>query len=81
MSAVDELFTQLRERGEEIDYEEIITALRKRDFHDQNRKLAPLKPAEDAIIVDTGRLSSDEVLKHLLDRVLNEKEVNHSGVQ
>ena len=72
---------QLRERGEETDYEEIITTLRKRDFQDQNRKVAPLKPAEDAIIVDTERLSADEVLKHLLDCVLNEKEVNQSGVQ
>ena len=72
---------QLRESGEEANYEEIITALRKRDFQDQNRKVAPLKPAEDAIIVDTGMLSADEVLQHLLDCVLNEKEVNQSGVQ
>jgi len=43
--------------------------------------VAPLKPAEDAIIVDTGKLSAEEVLEHLLDCVLNEKEVNQSGVQ
>ena len=72
---------QLQERGDGGNYEEILSALRKRDFQDQNRKVAPLKPADDAIIVDTGKLSEEEVLQHLLDCVLNEKEVNQSGVQ
>jgi cytidylate kinase len=72
---------QLQERDEEVNYEEILTALTKRDFQDQNRKEAPLKPAEDAIIVDTGMMSAEEVLEHLLDCVLKDKEVNQSGVQ
>ena len=64
---------QLQERDEEVNYEEILTALTKRDFQDQNRKVAPLKPAEDAIIVDTGMMSAEEVLEHLLDCVLKDK--------
>ena len=45
----------------------------KRDFQDQNRKVAPLKPAEDALIVDTGNMSADQVLEHLAACIGGEK--------
>ena len=57
---------QLHERGENANFEKILTALRKRDFQDQNRKVAPLRPAEDALIVDTRNLSAEQVLEHLI---------------
>jgi cytidylate kinase len=41
--------------------------IRQRDDQDRNRALAPLRPAEDAIIVDTSRLGLAEVLTSLLD--------------
>ena len=66
---------QLRERKEDADYEKILTDLRKRDYQDQNRKIAPLKPAEGAIIVDTAMLCVDDVLGYLLDCVATEKEI------
>ena len=65
---------QLQKCGENSDYEEILIALQKRDFQDQNRKVAPLKPANDAIIVDTGRLTAEGVLEKLLKYVLKKKE-------
>ena len=64
---------QLQKSGEDVDYEEVLNALRKRDFQDQNRKVAPLKPANDAIIVDTGRLTADGVLENLLNYVLKKE--------
>ncbi len=64
---------QLQERGENANFEKILTALRKRDFQDQNRKVAPLRPAEDALIVDTGNLSADQVLEHLVACIGEEK--------
>ena len=64
---------QLQKSGEDVDYEEVLSALQKRDFQDQNRKVAPLKPANDAIIVDTGRLTADGVLENLLNYVLKKE--------
>ena len=64
---------QLQKSGEDVDYEEVLNALRKRDFQDQNRKVAPLKPANDAIIVDTGRLTADGVLENLLNYILKKE--------
>ena len=56
---------QLQECGEYANFVEILAALNKRDYQDQNRKVAPLRAAEDAVIVDTGNLSATEVLEHL----------------
>ncbi len=67
---------QLQERGENANFKKILTALRKRDFQDQNRKVAPLRPAEDALIVDTGNLSSDQVLEHLVACIGEEKNIS-----
>lgn len=67
---------QLRERGENANFEEILVDLRKRDFQDQNRKVAPLMAAEDAIIVDTGILSAAQVLEYLLSCVGGKIEVS-----
>ena len=72
---------QLQVRGEDPGFEEILCALQKRDYQDQNREIAPLKPAEDATIVDTAELSAEQVLEYLLNCVLKEKEVCQSGVQ
>jgi len=47
-------------------YENILEALNNRDYQDKNRKVAPLKAAEDAIIVDTASLSVTQVLENLL---------------
>jgi cytidylate kinase len=46
--------------------EEIQKAIEQRDRSDQDRAVGPLKPAEDAVIVDTTDLSVDEVLEKLL---------------
>jgi len=62
-------FKQLQVSGEDVDFEEILTALQKRDFQDQNRKVAPLKVADNAIIIDTGKISIKEVLRILLEFV------------
>ena len=66
---------QLQARGEVAIFEKILTALRKRDFQDQNRKVAPLKPAEDSLIVDTGNMSADQVLEHLATCIGERKNV------
>lgn len=41
------------QKGEQADFQEVLSALIKRDEQDSNRPIAPLRPAEDAIILDT----------------------------
>jgi cytidylate kinase len=50
---------ELAERGEPVDYEAILDDIRKRDDRDMNRAQAPLKPADDAIILDTTDLDAN----------------------
>lgn len=47
-------YEELLGKGEQADYETILEDVRKRDYKDMNRPIAPLKPAADAIIVDTS---------------------------
>ena len=60
---------QLREQGCAVDYDEILTQIRKRDRDDSTRSLAPLKPAPDAIVIDTSQMSIDEVVSFMLAAV------------
>ena len=53
---------EVLERGEEADYEKVLSAMRRRDKIDSEREAAPLHPADDAIIIDTTGLSIAEVL-------------------
>jgi cytidylate kinase len=53
---------EIRERGEDADYEAVLAAMRRRDEIDSNRRVSPLRPAADAVIVDTTGLSIEEVL-------------------
>lgn len=55
-------YREILERGEEADYEKVLSAMRRRDKIDSERVAAPLRPADDAIIVDTTELSIAEVL-------------------
>ena len=62
-------YLQLRKQDVDADFQEILSALVERDYQDKNRSIAPLKPAEDAIIIDTGNMNIDEVMQHLLGSV------------
>lgn len=48
-------------KGINISYEEVLTDVKARDERDANRSAAPMKPADDAIIFDTSKLSIEEV--------------------
>ncbi|MCS7221225.1 MAG: (d)CMP kinase [Anaerolineae bacterium] len=64
-------YLELRARGQLVDYEEILTAMRQRDQTDSQRATAPLRPAEDAIIVDSTHMDIEAVLNHILALVQN----------
>jgi len=69
-------YNQDIEKGMNVTYEEILEAIKQRHKLETERELAPLKPAEDAIIVDSTSLSIEEVvtkIKEIIEETKNEK--------
>jgi len=59
-------FIELEQRGSSVLYEDILSAIIRRDVYDTTRKYAPLKIADDAFVINTDGKSIDEVLKESL---------------
>jgi cytidylate kinase len=60
---------QLKKKGIEVDLAEIIAAVELRDRRDSARQASPLRPAEDALVVDNSDLDESETLRLVLDAV------------
>ena len=60
---------QLRSSGQEVDAQELLAMITKRDRDDQERTLAPLQKADDALAIDTTSLDIDEVCTKMLEVV------------
>lgn len=60
---------QLKKAGEDVILGSLIDEIRKRDERDTNRSVAPLKPATDAIILDSTTLTIEQVLQEILTEV------------
>ena len=60
-------FAELQAKGQPADLEEIKKAIEERDLSDQTRAVSPLKPADDAISVDTSNLSIEQVVEKLMN--------------
>ena len=58
-------YKELMEKGAKDTYEEVLADVIKRDYQDTHRETAPLKPAEDGVILDTSDLNFDEVINEL----------------
>ncbi len=56
---------ELLERGDEADYEEILSDMQRRDRIDSSRDVAPLRAAHDAVVINTDNLSVDQVLQEV----------------
>ncbi len=57
---------ELESQGESVDFVTLLQEQMERDERDQSRSVAPLKPAEDAIIIDTSTMKIDAVVKKLV---------------
>jgi len=62
---------ELLKRGENSSLEIVLADLKKRDEMDINRSISPLKPAEDAIIIDTENLTLEQVVDKIYTRAVN----------
>lgn len=58
-------------------YEEVLNSLKMRDYLDENRAIAPLKKADDAILVDSTNLTYDEVVNLISNIIL--KKIKNKG--
>ena len=62
-------YQQLTQKGVAVDMAELVKDIKDRDDRDTNRSTSPLKPAEDALVLDSTLLSIEQVLKIILDQV------------
>ena len=62
-------YKQLQNKGINGNFAQILAEIQERDFRDRNREVAPLKPADDALLLDSTTLSIDEVIAHALDYI------------
>ena len=64
---------ELHEKGLEASYEDVLRDIEERDYRDMHRKLAPLRQAEDAVLLDTSALtlaqSIDETVKIIREKL------------
>ena len=62
-------YLELKEKGQEVDFNSILQNVEGRDEIDSNREVSPLKRADDALILDNSYLTREEQLKWTLDKV------------
>ncbi|MGB2247931.1 MAG: (d)CMP kinase [Alcanivorax sediminis] len=60
-------FEQLKEKGFGATLATLVEDIRTRDDRDMNREVAPLRPADDAVVIDSTTLSVDDVVNRILD--------------
>lgn len=60
-------YEELRSRGVDVDYNEILRQIHRRDENDEKRALSPLKQAADAILLDTSLLNVEQVADKIAD--------------
>lgn len=61
-------FDQLKTKGFDVNLARLLESIQARDVRDSSRQASPLKPADDALILDTSDLSIDEVVTRILDQ-------------
>ena len=61
---------QLKEKGMSVIMHDLLELIQQRDEEDINRKISPLKPADDSLIIDTSNLSIQEVEEKVMERYM-----------
>ena len=60
-------YKELCERGQTVNYEDVLREMNERDTQDSSRAIAPAKPAEDAILLDTTSFDFEESVNAILE--------------
>ena len=61
-------YDELKAKGEDASFEEILTNVKERDYIDQNREVSPLRKADDALLLDNSNLTIEEQKQWLKER-------------
>lgn len=62
-------YKQLQNKGINGNFAQILAEIKERDFRDRNRAVAPLKPAEDALLLDSTELTIEDVIDQAIDYI------------
>jgi len=62
-------YKQLKEKGESVNLTRLFREIKARDLRDQSRSIAPLRPAEDAVVIDSTEMSIDEVFDKIVSLI------------
>lgn len=62
-------YNQLHEKGLNVRFDDLLSEIQLRDDRDRNRPVAPLRPAEDALVLDSTSMSIDEVVEKALQYI------------
>ncbi|WP_394205292.1 (d)CMP kinase [Shewanella waksmanii] len=62
-------YNQLQDKGFDVNIDRLLAEIKERDDRDMNRPVAPLVPADDALVIDTTGVSIDEVLTQCLNHI------------
>ncbi len=65
----DRRFKELQEKGQDVSYDVILKEIKERDYQDMNRETAPLKQAEDAVLVDTTEIGLEESIQLMIGTI------------
>lgn len=65
----DRRFKELKEKGIDVDYNALLEEIIQRDYNDSHRETAPLRQADDAILIDSSNMTLDESINAIADRV------------
>ncbi|EHA1124406.1 (d)CMP kinase [Vibrio navarrensis] len=60
---------QLQDKGLDVKFDDLLSEIQERDDRDRNRPVAPLRPAEDALVLDSTSMSIDEVVEKALQYI------------
>ena len=59
----------MKEKGESVNLTRLFREIKARDSRDQSRSIAPLRPADDAVIIDSTELNIDEVFNKVVSLI------------
>ena len=65
-------YKELIEKGSQVEYKEVLEDLVQRDYNDSHREIAPLKPAEDGVVLDTTGMTLEESIDAII-KIVKEK--------
>ena len=70
---------QLQQKGINVNFDNLLQEIQERDFRDRNRPVAPLKPADDAVVIDSTSMSIDAVFNQVL-ALVNQRIIRAEGL-